>query len=379
MEFIIFVLLVGVVFWLEGFIYRWFGARGLQYRCYLSADEVFEGDEIELVEEMTNAKLLPMPWLKAEITASRFLEFAGTQSSVTDQTRYVSSFFSLWGYQRDVRRWKVKCLKFGVYSVERVVLVSSDLLGLESISHPAGVSATVRVLPRPATLEELEQQYHKPLGELVVRRRFLADPFFAAGVRDYTQFDPMTNIHWMASAREGRLMVRDCESTAQQSIAVILNMQSQPQERRVPINIGSVENCIRICAACFDMTIESGIPVRFLTNGTTGQDENAITMTQERWGREHVLDLLRLLAGLRIVSTQKFPEFLWNSAAALETADIVLVSTYLDPEIAAFAQDRVLHGISVRLFILYPAEKEVALPDCPVIYLYDVMKAERRK
>ena len=146
MEFIILVLLAAAVFWLEGWLYRHFGARGLQYRCYLSASEVFEGDEIELVEELTNAKLLPMPWLKAEITASRFLEFAGTQSVVTDQTRFVSSFFSLRGYQKVVRRWKVKCLKFGTYSVERIVLVSSDLLGLESISHPAGLSASVRVL-----------------------------------------------------------------------------------------------------------------------------------------------------------------------------------------------------------------------------------------
>ena len=377
MEFIILVLLAAAVFWLEGWLYRHFGARGLQYRCYLSASEVFEGDEIELVEELTNAKLLPMPWLKAEITASRFLEFAGTQSVVTDQTRFVSSFFSLRGYQKVVRRWKVKCLKFGTYSVERIVLVSSDLLGLESISHPAGLSASVRVLPRPAPLEELEQQYQKPLGELVVRRRFLPDPFFAAGVREYSEFDPMTHIHWNASAREGRLMVRDCESTAQQNISVILNMQSQAEERRIPVNIPAVENCIRICAACFDQTIATGIPLRFLTNGTVEDDENAVTITQERWGREHVMDLLRVLSGLRIVSTRKFPDFLWESAAALETTDIVLVSTYLDSEIAAFAQDRVMRGISVRLLILYPPDGEIVLPDCPVLYLYDTAFSER--
>ena len=118
MEFIVLVVLAAVIFWLEGWVYHRFGAKGLEYRCYLSTDEAFEGDEIELVEELTNAKLLPMPWLKAEITASCFLEFAGTQSVVTDQTRFVSSFFSLRGYQKVVRRWKVKCLKFGVYSVE---------------------------------------------------------------------------------------------------------------------------------------------------------------------------------------------------------------------------------------------------------------------
>lgn len=56
MEFVAILAIVVFICWLEGFLYRKYAFYRLQYRCYFSVREAFEGDEITLVEEVSNAK-----------------------------------------------------------------------------------------------------------------------------------------------------------------------------------------------------------------------------------------------------------------------------------------------------------------------------------
>ena len=112
-----------------------------------------EGDPIELREVIANRKLLPLPWLKSEITTSRWLEFSQLQSVVTGETRFISSFFLVRSYQKITRTWQGRCLKRGVFSVEKSVLVASDLLGGAALSSVAPAGSQVVVFPRPLDLE----------------------------------------------------------------------------------------------------------------------------------------------------------------------------------------------------------------------------------
>ena len=46
----------------------------------------------------------------------------------------------------------------------------------------------------------------------------------------YTSRDPMNSIHWAATAKEQKLMVRNYEYTSQQSLTILLNIKSQEIE-----------------------------------------------------------------------------------------------------------------------------------------------------
>ena len=113
--------------------------RNFRYRCSFDRQEVFEGEQIQMVETVLNGKALPIPYLRADIVTSRFLEFADTESSLTDETRFVPSFFMLKGYQKITRRWKVTCARRGELRVRSISLVSSDLLGLRTLSQSFSV------------------------------------------------------------------------------------------------------------------------------------------------------------------------------------------------------------------------------------------------
>lgn len=111
--------------------------QNFRYHCSFDRQEVFEGEKIEMVETVLNGKALPIPYLRAEIVTSRFLEFADTESSLTDETRFVPSFFMLKGYQKITRRWYVTCARRGEMGVRNISLISSDLLGLRTLTQPS--------------------------------------------------------------------------------------------------------------------------------------------------------------------------------------------------------------------------------------------------
>ena len=55
-----------LVFVLQARIYRKYAFDKLEYKVTLSSDEVFEGDEVYVYEEISNKKFLPLPFLKVD-------------------------------------------------------------------------------------------------------------------------------------------------------------------------------------------------------------------------------------------------------------------------------------------------------------------------
>ncbi len=362
------VLLVLAV-WLQGLVFRKFSFRKLRYTCRFSTSEAMEGDEIALIEEVENRGLLPLPWLKAELTSSRWLEFADSQSLVTEETRFVPSFFMMKPHHKVTRRWKVRCLKRGIYDLKKVVLVTTDLLGGCSPSQMVDVNARLTVLPAPADLTLDFRTPKHMIGDVIVRRHLLFDPFLIAGVRAYTPGDTMNRIHWLATARQGELMVHNNEYSAGQSLSVILNMQSRPYEKDGVIDKDKIEDAIRLAAGYFDSTLRTGIPVRFLCNAGPLHSREAV-VTEEYHGREHVNELMRRLAALPLSSTENFPTFLGTTCRDINSSDIVILTCYANADIFAYATQKQAMGSSVRLIHIGSLPDTVTPPDDLPVFTY---------
>jgi len=369
-------LVIVTVIGLQSFIYRKFWDKGLTYTCTLSKTEAFEGDEIELIETVENRKWLPLLWLKSEIITSRWLEFAGKQSSITDETRYAPSFFMLRGYQKVTRRWKVTCLRRGEFSLGRFVLVSSDVLGFATLSKPVQIDASIRVLPTPIDLEESFISPHNLYGDTIVKRHLAEDPFYISGVREYTERDPMNRVHWPATAKLGRLMVYNNDYTSKQSLTVILNMMSKPFESGHTVESAAMEQAIKTCAALFDLSLEQHMPIRFLANGCTTENVRETITTNEFSGEEHVTDLLRLLAGLVPHATEDTGLYLSSLADSIGTTDVALVSCYLDENMIEFARAKKRQGVHVRIYVIKYLDPMDVPEDCDVFSLYEDLKED---
>ena len=195
------------------------------------------------------------------------------------------------------------------------------------------VNAALTVYPQIIDLDELIVPVSLQQSDRIVRRWIIDDPFLVAGVRDYAPGDPLSRMHWPATARSGRLMVRKNEYTSQRNLTVILNMQSQYYELFDTMDKALAELGIKVAATLFDRALREGNPVRFITNGCTEPDAKQPIVTGEASDRDHVTSLFRILAGLRMKNIKDFKNLLEDISSDILNSEVVIITAYLTVEI----------------------------------------------
>ena len=342
--------------------------KNLDYQCEFSVKEAHEGDDIFLVETIKNKKLLPVPWLKVEIQSSRWLDYAGTRSVVAQDKRHVTSSFLLKSFQKTTRRWKLKCLKRGVFTIENTTLVSGDPLGIYTPSIASNVNATLVVYPEIIDFEEMFIPTNFLQGNTIVRRWIIDDPFIVSGAREYTPQDSMNRIHWGATAREGRLMVKKNDFTSELSLSVLLNMQSMENEYEYVVDKNIAEFGIKVAATIFDKCLKMGMPVRFGTNGYTSDEKGKSILTGESAGRDHISDLLKILAKLELRSAKDFEDYLKEVVDSVTGTDIILVTAYITENMCNIIRDLSRKNNAVKVLVLDKYAESANIPGDIDIY-----------
>ncbi len=338
---VIFVVILAV----EHIIYSRKIFSDLEYKCSFSVDEAFEGDEIELIEEISNAKLLPISWLKSELATSKWLEAGELESVVTGDTRFISSIFMLKSYHKIRRSWKVKCLKRGVFVIDKAILVSSDLFGTMNMSMPVELNAKVRVLPAPLPADSFSRDSVSFIcGNVFTARQIISDPFFYNGIHEYTDGDSLRRICWKATAAADELMIYNNDYTLDKSCAVILNCQSAENEFGNPLDEIALEICIKAAASLLKACADSGVPMSLMSNGQLSENSGTI-ISDTATGGEQLLACLRLLAELRFDAAESFGEFLSGTCQTASGTELYVITPYIDEHTLSFADSR--QGVTI--------------------------------
>ena len=346
---ILIILLIGIciIIMLSQWLIRHFGFKNLTYELAFSEQEVFEGDTVILTETICSRKLLPLPWVKAELTTHSSLLFATKQSAVSEETRFVSSFFCVMPYRKIVRHWKVTCTKRGMFTVSHAVLVLNDLFGQQEYSRlMPDASAALTVLPgrRSAGIPDAFPQ--QIMGDIIRRRMLIPDRMCVSGIRPYTDGDPVRDICWSASARTEQPMVRQFQETASPTVTAALMMESRETDRDTVSDTASFENAVRLCAACLCTAAAMRIPVRLRANTEVG---NAPAETPFRSGSDALFPMLRMLAALPYTISGRCTDMLREIRQEDSSSAIVLVTVHPTAEILLAAdRDPALTVISLR-------------------------------
>ena len=137
------------------------------------------------------------------------------------------SVFQLMPYSKAVREHSVRALRRDRYRMEAAQIVWRDNayefdVPLQLSVYPAQFEAPLDILP----------DSHR-LGDRLAANRFIEDPYFTSGVRQYRRGDPMRNIDFKASARtmsrgQYQLMSRDCDSSRNFDAMVLLDLTPKP-------------------------------------------------------------------------------------------------------------------------------------------------------
>ncbi|MBQ8509277.1 MAG: DUF58 domain-containing protein [Clostridia bacterium] len=388
MLFVTVIVILIIAYFVQRKLYRERTFENLTYSATLEADEVTVGDDVYMVESLTNEKVLPLPYIKVATRLPEGLAFRlvteDGEKSREIFTDSIESMFVMKGRQRIRRRWRVSCKKRGIYALGDVHLVANDLIGFNPISHgielPRSKGNTVTVLPAPVDLDRDFTSTRYFSGDVITPRSLLTDPMLRSGARDYTTLDPMNRINWKLTASHGHLMVNVEEYVQKVQSNVILNMTSQIIEHdpTVPENPEYIEYNITVAASLLERFTSENVPVRLIANtppetihadfiasdDDTGRN---ILITPAFCGKYGLLDAMRILATLEMkisMPVEKMLDYVVsNPHLFAENGNIVFVTAVLDERMIVFHREMLKRGIEVIFYVTTTNRVVALVPD----------------
>jgi uncharacterized protein (DUF58 family) len=312
----------------------YYGKRGLykvSYTRRFSRERVFAGEKVELVEVLANGKPLPVPWVRVESRIASSLRFKRQENLGIAMDRFHKSLFYLGPYSKITRRHEITCLDRGYYDCSLVSVVAGDLIDLAHDRRDVVGNARLYVYPAVIRPDELPDYALKWQGEVSVRRWILPDPILINGIREYRYGDLQRDVHWIATAKTGRLQVKMRDYTVSPRTLLILNCQISETlfSAMEPAQTAFIENGVSICASLAAWCVENGIDVGFMTNGANRLDEGADIRLEPRCSAAQLEKILETLALLNIKMRLAMHTLLDRQiAAGLSDMDIVIVSAY---------------------------------------------------
>ena len=345
----------GALMLLQSVLFSLTNLRKLNYTRRFSRPSAYEGETVELIEVIRNAKPFPVPWLRVESRISPFLRFGradeGEEREISAR-QYHRSVFFLGPMSQVTRRHEVTCLKRGHYEVGSVALTAGDLVGLSQKSRQMALTCELDVYPRLLSEEELATPSTRWQGDLPVRRWILPDPFLTAGIRDYRAGDPMRDIHWRATARMGSLQVKVRDYTADPRVMVVLNVQTSEEQwgDLMDYEQETVEQGVRIAATLCLRALNAGVEAGFASNAclTGEKNEGRTVLVPARRSQAQANILLGTMARLLIHREVRFPTFL-DDLPLDRGIDVVILSAYDSEEIRARMERLRRNGNSATL------------------------------
>lgn len=256
-----------VILTAEAFLTVRFGLSKVRLERSFDTTHAVCGQRINLIEKISNHKILPVPCLKVESRIDSSLQFGTLEDLNILQNMFHVSLFSLLPYTRIIRTHNVKCNKRGYFHLKTASLTARSITGSASTNGEAKTDAELYVLPRTLSLQELKLPSHNWQGDLVIRRWILFDPFIKAGVREYTSYDPIKNINWKATARTNSLQVNQYEPTADHRLMILLNVDTSLDQWSSTLEPQRVEYGISVIATILEFAYKNSIEVGFSCNG----------------------------------------------------------------------------------------------------------------
>ncbi|MBW4080794.1 DUF58 domain-containing protein [Paenibacillus sp. S150] len=331
-------------------VYQRNALKKVSYTRYFSAQAVYEGDMVEMVEEISNGKLLPLPWLRLESSIAAGLEFGSQEnlgiSSGDIYQNHVSLFF-LRSYRHIKRTHRVRCGKRGLFRLDTATMTTGDLFGLSRSTRTFPLQLELMVYPVMADLYELPLPIHSWLGELPVKRWIVEDPFLTAGTREYSPGDSLGSINWKATARTGQMQVHKKDYTADSRLVICLNMEISDSMWRTVTDVERIELGIRYAATVADYAVGHGIETGFLSNGRLDGEGAHEPVHAEPTGR--LEDILGLLARLNLDRTVPMSRLLELEAdKGIRDIDYLIISCHRGAELQQAAEQLRLPGNGVE-------------------------------
>ena len=196
------------------YVWSWNSTRAIHINRHTRARRSQVGQYFEESFEVRNQGRLPKLWL--EVRDFSTVPFHGA-------SRVVSHL-----HGRSRHRWQVRtyCQQRGFYRLGPMRLLSGDPLGLFSIDQTLTQTSDLIVYPATVALAAFQPPAADLAGGEALSRRAQYLTTNVAGIREYAPGDSFNRIHWLTTARTGRLMTKEFELDPSADIWLFLDLNN---------------------------------------------------------------------------------------------------------------------------------------------------------
>lgn len=238
-------------------------------RVYRNIDKkkIKQGDNFLITIIVENNKRLPATYLLIEEVIPFGLKFQNEVIAYKDGKNLMHiSKFSIGGFKRKKRTYKLIGEKTGVYLIKNIKVSLGDVLATTISSKEMEDYLEVIVLPEIKDLGNFKFDITNFQGDKTVRRWIHKDPLYIKGIRDYTVEDRMKDIHWKSSLKNDKLMVKEYDFTSEQELIIIIDIQCGEPHWKF-INEEIINRCKDVAISLAAKSLREGIPTGVWTNG----------------------------------------------------------------------------------------------------------------
>jgi len=258
-------------------------------------------EELTLRYSVTNEGRLPLLFLNLTVSFTEGVDIREDEDFFKKHVRKTGSQFSvnhhlfLMPRGRYSGRIRFSFRERGVHRIGTFYLEAGDFLGLRSSINTLETGQKIIVTARLSEEEPVVETLGGVLGDISVRRFIFEDPNLLIGYREYTGREPLRDISWLQTAKQGQLMVRQNDYTVDNTVAVVVNQAGSG--RRV------TEECLRLTRTVCETLEERKVPYALLSNGDLGD-------LPEGLGKSHLTVILKKIGVSRGISFLSFAELI---------------------------------------------------------------------
>ncbi|CAA9584221.1 MAG: FIG002343: hypothetical protein [uncultured Thermomicrobiales bacterium] len=338
-----------VAFLFVAFVWSWSSLRGLMIERESGVDRAQVGQELVERLRIENRTRWGKLWIEA-------------RDHSTAPGHDASQVVSLLPGGR--ARWHARsiCTRRGRFILGPLSLHGGDPFGL--FPRQKLLPGGHEVLVYPATVDV--SSFVLPVGELPgganTQGRTLQVTPNAAGVREYLAGDSFNRISWNATARTGKLMVKEFELDPTADVWVILDMDARPHVAGLVADTEYDDPLARMLLNSseeYAVTAAASLARHFLNQNrtvglmATGQHREVIPTDR---GARQLLKILEALAVLRAEGRQSLPELLVAESARFGRHSTLLVITpSTDEALVGILAGLVGRGVKVVAVLVEPS------------------------
>lgn len=288
--------LIGITYLINQLTLK-YGFRDLIYDMEINKKMAEIGEEIEIHSIIENRKILSISFIKIY---ERFPKGLSREKNIYN-------LFVL-PYEKVKRTYKIYGEERGSYYIKNSTLSLGDFIGFKMIHKEVDISKNIIILPRKAELKDSIVPLGSLNGDTSVRRWIVDDPLMTIGIREYTGNEPERHIHWPSSLRYGELMVRNFDFTTDNSVIIILNLESV-KPFWSGIKKEPIEKAISLTRSVMEELQDANIPYGFATNSYSTKDKGS-QFYHPGLGSDQLNYFLKILGSINYGIAMSFEEHL---------------------------------------------------------------------